>query len=57
MHATQSDARRSPRPSSMFLVASFAPAYALMRCDRRGTAYFLTVFAAALLVPCELVEQ
>ncbi len=42
--------------TSMFLVASFAAAYALMRWEERGSAYFGGVFAAAL-VACELVER
>ena len=56
MHATQSELGGRLDQLSMYLVACFALAYALMRATRRGTGYFLAVFAG-LLVVCEVVEQ
>ena len=56
MHATQSAVGGHLDLSSMFLLASFASAYALMRWQQRGSAYFAGVFVAAL-VACELVER
>ena len=56
MHATQSELGGRLDQLSMYLVACFALAYALMRATRRSTGYFLTVFAG-LLVLCEVVEQ
>ncbi len=56
MHATQTTAGGHLDMSSMFLVASFAAAYALMRWRRRSSAYFGAVFTAAL-VACELIDQ
>lgn len=56
MHATQSTLGGHLDLTSMFLVASFAAAYSLMRWRRRGSAYFWGVFVVALL-GCELVER
>ncbi len=56
MHATQSELGGRLDQLSMYLVACFALAYALMRATGRSTGYFLTVFAG-LLVLCEVVEQ
>ncbi len=56
MHATQSERGGRLDQLSMYLVACFALAYALMRATRRSTGSFLAVFAG-LLVLCEAVEQ
>jgi Ceramidase len=56
MHATQTTLGGHLDMTSMFLVASFAAAYALMRAVGRGTAFFAAVFVIALLC-CELVER
>jgi hypothetical protein len=56
MHATQTTLGGHLDMTSMFLVASFAAAYALMRGVARGPAFFASVFILALLV-CELVER
>ncbi len=56
MHATQTTLGGHLDMTSMFLVASFAAAYALMRAVGRGTAFFAAVFVTALLA-CELVER
>jgi hypothetical protein len=56
MHATQTTLGGHLDMTSMFLVASFAAAYALMRAAGRGTAFFAGVFVVALLA-CELVER
>ena len=56
MHATQSSLGGHLDLTSMFLVASFAAAYSLMRWRARGSAYFWGVFVVALL-GCELVER
>ncbi|MET0839705.1 MAG: ceramidase domain-containing protein [Marmoricola sp.] len=56
MHATQSSLGGHLDLTSMFLVASFAAAYSLMRWLERGAAYFWGVFFIALL-GCELVER
>ena len=45
MHATQTAVGGHLDMTSMFLVASFAAAYALMRWEERGSAYFGGVFA------------
>jgi hypothetical protein len=49
MHATQSDLGGHLDLLSMFLVSGFALAYALMRFLRRGPAFLVPVFAAAVL--------
>jgi hypothetical protein len=56
MHATQTTLGGHLDMTSMFLVASFAAAYALMRAVDRDSAFFAGVFLAALLA-CELVER
>jgi hypothetical protein len=56
MHATQTTLGGHLDMTSMFLVASFAAAYSLMRWRERGSAYFGSVFVIALL-GCELVER
>ena len=56
MHATQSSLGGHLDLTSMFLVASFAAAYSLMRWRERGSSYFWGVFVVALL-GCELVER
>lgn len=54
MHATGSALGGRLDLLSMYLVASFAAAYALMRLVRRGSAFFFTVFGL-LVGACELV--
>jgi hypothetical protein len=54
MHATQSALGGRLDLLSMYLIASFAAAYAAMRWWRGGTALFLLVFAVGVVV-CELV--
>jgi hypothetical protein len=54
MHATGSALGGRLDLLSMYLVASFAAAYALMRLVRRGSAFFFPVFGS-LVVACELV--
>jgi hypothetical protein len=56
MHATQTTLGGHLDMSSMFLVASFAAAYALMRWFDRGSSYFFGAFVLALLA-CELIER
>jgi hypothetical protein len=56
MHATQTTLGGHLDMTSMFLVASFAAAYALMRAVGRGSGFFAGVFVVALLA-CELVER
>jgi hypothetical protein len=56
MHATQTTLGGHLDMTSMFLVASFAAAYALMRAAGRGSAFFAGAFVIALLA-CELVER
>ncbi len=56
MHATETTLGGHLDMTSMFLVASFAAAYSLMRWRHRGSAYFGWVFVTAL-VGCELVER
>ncbi len=56
MHATQTTLGGHLDLTSMFLVASFAAAYSLMRWRGRGSSYFWSVFVGALL-GCELVER
>jgi hypothetical protein len=56
MHATQTTLGGHLDMASMFLVASFAAAYALMRAVGRSPAFFAGVFVVALLA-CELVER
>jgi hypothetical protein len=56
MHATQTTLGGHLDMTSMFLVASFAAAYALMRAVGRDVGFFAGVFLAALLA-CELVER
>ncbi|WP_051276138.1 ceramidase domain-containing protein [Marmoricola sp. URHB0036] len=56
MHATQTTLGGHLDMTSMFLVASFAAAYALMRAVGRDAGFFALVFAIAL-VACELVER
>jgi hypothetical protein len=55
MHATESSLGGRLDVLSMYLVASFAVAYAAMRVFRRGPGFMAVVFAAAL-AGCELVE-
>ncbi len=54
MHATQSEAGGLLDLTSMYLVASFAAAYAAMRWWRLGTSVFVTAFVA-LVGTCEVV--
>lgn len=54
MHATQSSAGGQLDLLSMYLVASFAAAYALMRLAGRGRAFFAAAFAV-FVAGCELV--
>ena len=54
MHATQSSLGGHLDMLSMYLLASFAVAYATMRWRRRGSGLMAAVFVAALAV-CELV--
>jgi hypothetical protein len=54
MHATGSALGGHLYLLSMYLVASFAAAYALMRLLRRGSSFFFPVFLL-LVVGCELV--
>jgi hypothetical protein len=54
MHATQSSLGGHLDMLSMYLVASFALAYAMMRWLRGQTALFVTTFVAGILF-CELV--
>jgi hypothetical protein len=56
MHATQSAAGGHLDLLSMFLVASFASAYAAMRVARRGPGFFASWFVVALVV-CEVAER
>jgi hypothetical protein len=55
MHATESSLGGRLDVLSMYLVASFAVAYAAMRVCRRGPGFMAVVFAAAL-AGCEAVE-
>ena len=55
MHASQSALGGRLDMLSMYLVASLAAAYALTRLLRAGTATFVTVFLAGVLL-CEVVE-
>lgn len=54
MHATQSSSGGLLDLTSMYLVASFAAAYAVTRWRRRDSRFFWQVFVA-LVVACELV--
>lgn len=56
MHATQSALGGLLDLTSMYLVASFAAAYALTRWRRQDSASFWTTFVA-LVVACELIGQ
>lgn len=56
MHATQSALGGHLDVLSMYLVAGFAAAYALMRWTRRGPGTFAAVLAA-LVLACELVGR
>lgn len=56
MHATQSSLGGLLDLTSMYLVASFAAAYAVTRWRRRGSAFFWTTFAV-LVAGCELIGQ
>ena len=56
MHATQAELGGRLDQASMYLVAGFAAAYALMRTVGAGTGFFLGCFAG-LLVLSELVER
>jgi hypothetical protein len=55
MHATESSLGGHLDLLSMYLVASFATAYAAMRLGRRGPGFMALVFGACL-VGCEVVE-
>jgi hypothetical protein len=55
MHATESSLGGHLDMLSMYLVASFAVAYAAMRVWRRGRSFMVVVFAASV-VACLLVE-
>jgi hypothetical protein len=54
MHATQSELGGHLDLLSMYLIASFAAAYALMRLVRQGSLFFFQVFLM-LVAACELV--
>ncbi len=54
MHATQSELGGRLDLLSMYLIASFAAAYALMRLVRQGSVFFFQVFLL-LVAACELV--
>jgi len=54
MHATQSEFGGGLDLLSMYLIASFAAAYALMRLVRQGSVFFFQVFLL-LVAACELV--
>jgi hypothetical protein len=54
MHATQSEVGGGLDLLSMYLIASFAAAYALMRLVRQGPVFFFQVFLL-LVAFCELV--
>ena len=54
MHATQSELGGGLDLLSMYLIASFAAAYALMRLVRQGSVFFFQVFLL-LVAACELV--
>jgi hypothetical protein len=54
MHATQSELGGHLDLLSMYLIASFAAAYALMRLVRQGSVFFFQVFLL-LVAGCELV--
>lgn len=54
MHATQSAAGGELDLLSMYLVASFAAAYALMRLAGRGTRFFVQLFVA-FVAACEVI--
>ena len=54
MHATQSEAGGDLDLLSMYLIASFAAAYALMRLVRQGPTFFFQVFLL-LVAFCEMV--
>ena len=56
MHATQSALGGRLDLLSIYLIASFAFAYALMRLARRGAAAFAAAFGISL-VACEVVED
>ena len=56
MHGTQAELGGRLDQASMYLVAGFAAAYALMRTADGGAGFFLGCFAA-LLVVSEVVEQ
>ncbi|WP_241153677.1 ceramidase domain-containing protein [Nocardioides pantholopis] len=56
MHATQAEAGGDLDMLSMYLVASFAAAYALMRWTGRGRSFFGTLFVA-LVGLCELIGR
>ena len=54
MHATQSELGGRLDLLSMYLIASFAAAYALMRLVGQGSVFFFQVFLM-LVAACELV--
>ncbi len=54
MHATQSELGGRLDLLSMYLIASFAAAYAVMRLVRQGATFFFQVFLL-LVAACELV--
>jgi hypothetical protein len=54
MHATQTDLGGHLDLLSMYLIASFAAAYALMRLVRQGAVFFFQVFLL-MVAACELV--
>lgn len=54
MHATQSELGGRLDLLSMYLISSFAAAYALMRLVRQGSVFFFQVFLL-LVAACELV--
>ncbi len=56
MHASQTELGGRLDQLSMYLISSFALAYALVRATGRGTGFFLGLFAT-LLVVCEAAEQ